>query len=292
MEFKQSARIPANERYRGPIKLYLESGEDAFVILKWFPKLPQRISVESVEPPFDDDRGGGGGCEVVIAKVAAAREESPPIKAYGVVDRDVLLARNHSAWSETDDARFHAAEPLGPEIHVLTRWELENFLLHPTAIHRVLENKKLGRSGISEADVINALNAAEEDFVAVSTIDILSRQAVPPKSSPKRGFGLNATGDDLRDKIRVQTGASVTSFDTVADSIKAFAEGLPPGGERWDRLSRMLDGKRALSRLKTLWGKNFSAPDSERGSLAEHVKEHMVNSELGRFVSAIYADAI
>lgn len=292
MEFKQRTGIPANERYRGPVKLYLESGEDVFVILKWFPKLPDRISVESAEPTFDDDRGGGGGCEVVIAKVGAARSETPQIKAFGIVDRDVLLARNHPAWSETDDAAFHAAEPLGPEIHVLNRWELENFLLHPSAIHRVLENKTLGRSGISEADVVNALNAAEEDFISVSTIDILSRQATPPKPSPGEGFDWNKEGNDLRERVRTQTSASVASFDAAADSIRKFAEELPPGAERWDRLSRMLDGKRVLARLKALWRDGFSSPKTDRGALAEHVKEYMSESALGRFVDTVYANAI
>jgi hypothetical protein len=53
------------------------------------------------------------------------------------------------------------------------------------------------------------------------------------------------------------------------DRIEAFAEGVADSGaERWERLNRLIDGKRMLRRLG-LYGAAFS---DRRGDLARHIR--------------------
>ena len=289
MDFKQSTKIEPNERYLGTTKVYLESSEDEFIIGKWFSKLKSCISFESVEPKPGQ---GGGGCQIVIEKVTSANAESK-LDAYGIVDRDMLVGKKDDLWEEINDKAFREARPFGSKIHVLNRWELENYLLHPKAIHHVLENKKLGKSDCTPNDVTNTLLNAEDDLVAISVLDVLSVYADPPCSSPSEGFGLDKAGEALSKEVATQTGAKMEELDDARRRISRFSEGLPHGAERWDRLSRMLDGKRILKRLKKYWPNQLKDPCGERGSLADAIMgKNLIDEDLSTFLHDVCEGAI
>lgn len=255
---------PNSERveygYFRKVVVFLESEEDRLIIGdRWF--------FEDGEFDFKPaDEGCGGGSSRVIALVAEARNNH--FSAFGIVDRDALAAEPHwPTWWETDDSNFHASRPLGEYIRILPRWEIENYLLDPEVIEAVMANRE-GRS-IRRGE--NALQTIYRDFdsiVSISSAVIAGR---------KHGIPVNdelnkIPADSLAQQIEKQLGDAASCVSEIAERIRNFGAPMATGSAaHWERISRLLDGKRFLKRLE-LCGKGLSAKEDRRLELADQAR--------------------
>lgn len=271
--FSSSINQQKFDQYTGGIKIYLESQADVTIISnKWFPHIEkEKYSFESAE----GDEKGGGGCQAVIQKVQQARQDN--IEAYGIVDRDTLLAdpQQQQLFWQTDDQAFVNSKPYGEFIHVLRRWEIENYLLDPRALAKLIYNKNIeNRQPIDVQDIAQDLINNEDDFIAVT---LLSTMTVPNgKSSREDGFGQHKAGDDLRREcIEKSLNCTDEEFDAGCAQIKQFAQDDNDPISRWDKLSRLLDGKRVFAHIGSALTqlKKSNAMD-ERGQLADIIKNN------------------
>ena len=234
------------KRYSGQIIVYLESSDDNNIFSNlWF---EDRL-VEFLFRPANKGAATYGGCQAVRESVNYDRTNG--IKAFGIVDRDIVMAEDHwhLVW-ETDNSRFAQAIPFGPYIKILNRWELENYLIDSQAIEEYLANHT-GRKPRSTQDVIKELL----EHCDVLTLHTASNAAC--HNARINGFADGFT--DSKDKTRVDQDikhrfqqhincrqdylsniAKVQAFDTPSASNE----------ERLDKLLRIICGKALLSRIK------------------------------------------
>jgi len=271
------------DTYKGGIKVFLESEADLVIFKKkWFVDLNDEIDFQSAEPELGK---GGGGYNAVLERVSARRDENEI--AYGIVDRDSLLERGAIFW-EIDNDKFHKQQPFDKYIHVLKRWEIENYLLHPDVLAELIADKKLSFSTPSAAAIAQMILDTEEDLITVTT---LSTIGVPKGKSPEEGFGYKASGDILREKVLKHLNLSNEDniFEQHRAKIKSFAENTTDPITRWDKLSRLLDGKRMLYRLQMIFNQEgLKDMASERGVLADKTKKlGLVDAEILDFFENI-----
>lgn len=244
--FKKVETTIVDAKYEGRIKVYLESAEDVRIFSEhWFSDKQDKLRFVSAE----GEQSGGGGCQVVISKVEEANKQN--IQAYGIVDRDVLLSdKKLDIFWETNDPKFHAAKPYGEKIHVLRRWELENYLLQPDAFtSEVSRRVSRSPSPIVSEDIF--LSQADELIQVTALTTFSVRQG---KNSPNPGFGIQSTGEELTkeiDKFLKKQFPEIVDPDISNDANKiiAFDNDDVNSSERWEGLSRILDGKKSLMRL-------------------------------------------
>lgn len=238
-----SVEFDVGSLYEGGIKVFLESEDDLAIIRdKWFFNQKDALSFESVS----DAGGGSGGCLKVIDRVRTFEKDGRP--AFGIVDRDALLqdkVLRDTLWWESDDEQFAESRPFGDSVHVLRRWELENYLLHPAPIRQWLKDK-LCSPNEPDLDAADLLNH-ENDFITLSCISPLAISKAKP--SPNEQFGRGNTGHALANVILEHLSASKEEMASHKSKIRAFAEENEDPEKRWERLNRMLDGKRVLYRL-------------------------------------------
>lgn len=168
----------------------------------------------------------------------------------------------------------------------MRKWELENYLLQAKAIQQWLKDKLCSPD---EPD-FNADNllAHEEDFIHLSCASTLAVSNV--KGSPSEQFGRDKKGGDLRKTIVEHLSSSDEEFDSHRDRILAFAESEGQVEERWDKLSRMLDGKRILFRLSDRLNKEYPKRNltlfGDRAFLAGYIANNdSVDPELVRTIN-------
>ena len=274
-----SVEYDVGSLYEGGIKVFVESEDDLAILRdKWFFNHKDVLSFESVADPG----GGSGGCCKVIDQVQEFAGDGRP--AFGIVDRDVLLQEEscrESLWWEVDDASFAAAHPYGESVHILQRWELENYLLQPDAVRQWLKDK-LCSPNEPNFTATNMLEL-EADFITLSCINTL---AVPKaKTAPSDQFGLDKSGQELREAILKHFSSSEEEIAGHYLKIQAFAEENDLPEKRWDRLSRMLDGKRVLHRLSFHLGNDLKNKNlnmfGDRGIIAGYIANNgSIDAEL------------
>ncbi|MBK8816701.1 MAG: DUF4435 domain-containing protein [Methylococcaceae bacterium] len=283
------------ENYTDGIKIYLESTDDEYIVgRKWFSHLKDKISFESVSETRAD-----GGCQIVRKKVQDSKASNK--KAFGIVDRDILLADplfRDSLWWEIDNDVFTSSRPYEDgDIFVLHYWELENYLLHPQALELLLADKKLTNSpSISASAIADLLVKFEADLIAVTLLSI-----VPAQSGIKQvadGFELQTSGDLLLTKVIEQLEVSDEFAKNERQKIQQFAENETNSITRWNKLSRMLDGKRIMYRIERLLFDNNMVNckislASERGVLAGHIaNQNLIDPALSNWLNVIYQSAL
>ncbi len=283
--FKQVQAEFVDARYEGGTRVFLESAEDVRIFSDhWFGHKQDKLRFVSAE----GDQSGGGGCQAVISKVQEAKSQD--IKAYGIVDRDTLLSdQNFDLFWETDDIKFHAAQPYGDAIHVLRRWELENYLLHPTAFSEEV-SKRVSRS---PAPIISAQIFLDqsEDIIKLTALTTIS--VAHGKTSPQPGFGSQCSGADLDSEINKHLNNQLgehsnrnSDFEKDANRIKAFCQETDNTENKWNALSRILDGKKSLMRLcqylaKSHGIKGINQWEEMRGCLANVIaSKELIDMEL------------
>lgn len=254
--FKKVETVLVDAKYEGGIKVFLESAEDVRIFSEhWFSHKQDKLRFVSAE----GEQAGGGGCKIVINKVEEANKQN--IQAYGIVDRDVLLAdAKFDLFWETDDVKFHAEQPYGKNIHVLGRWELENYLLQPEAFAYEV-SRRISRSPAPDISAETFLEQAN-DIVQVTALT--TYLVAHCQTSPKTAFGTDTNSSpDLSIKIndhlkkKFPPPASPDISEDI-EKIKAFDQSDANPAERWERLSRILDGKKSLMRLCRYVSTNLS----------------------------------
>lgn len=282
-------------KYEGGIKVILESEEDVCIFRDhWFDQHQDKIRFESAE----EGKSGGGGCKAVLQMVENARNKQ--LAAFGIIDRDVLLAdKKPDIFWETDDEKFHTAKPYGDYIHVLRRWELENYLLKPQAFSAVLAHR-VSRPPAPTVTSQTLLNLEDDlmDVTALTTFMVGKQYG-----SPSTRFSQSNSGQALRNDIEnyLKTNLPGVDYGHLAadrERIKAFAENEQEPENRWDKLNRAVDGKKAFDRicgyLSTTHNIKSLLPWEEmRGSLADRIASlELVDGELRdaveRFARANY----
>lgn len=289
--FKEVQTEFVDAKYEGGIKVFLESAEDVRIFSDhWFSHKQDNLRFVSAE----GDQSGGGGCQVVISKVNEANNNK--IKAYGIVDRDVLLSdKNLELFWETDDVIFHAAEPYGNKIYVLRRWELENYLLQPEAFSEEISK----RAHCSPKPIISAETflGQSDDIINVTALTTVS--VAKGKASPNPGFGSQSSGSNLIKEIKKYLERQFPNGDCPeinddADKIRLFDRTNGDPEERWNRISRILDGKKSLMRLCQCLAEDFQIHsirpwEEMRGCLADVIaSKKLIDAELIDYVDNIY----
>jgi len=290
--FKQVKTEFIETKYEGGIKVFLESEEDVRIFSDhWFSHKLDKLRFVSAE----EGKSGGGGCQVVISKVEKSNDQD--IKAYGIVDRDVLLSDNKTEifW-ESDDTKFHDALPYGEKIHVLRRWELENYLLQPCAFAEEV-SRRVSRSPAPSVSADTLLEYSE-DIIQVTALTALS--VSKSKNSPSPGFGIQVSGSTLSEEINKhleknfpdEVGLDVSN---EINKIKVFEQNAEAESaeEKWNNLTRILDGKKSLMRLchhlsDRLDIKSLKHWEEMRGCLANSIASNeAIDSELVELIENI-----
>lgn len=259
--------------------VFMESTDDVFIVKKWFSRLLDKIQFESVSGKKEN-----GGCKQVISKV---NEED---HYYGIVDRDALLnyINDHeSTWWETDDHLFYAEKPFGEKVFVLNRWEMENYLLNPAAIAQRIENHTMGALKLSASDLADKIIAEIDNFIAVTVLASLGR------GDRKDQYAMQDSGAALWKKITTDVGSRSAEIDDHKQKVNDFAEHKTDSLERWERLSRMLDGKRVMHRIDGIIRKesrilNSFCLEEQRADLADAIYNNgLVDENLTDWLGSI-----
>lgn len=286
-------------KYEGGIKVYLESAEDVRIFKDhWFSDKLDKLNFISAE----NQQSGGGGCNVVIDKVNKINDAIQNNKtAYGIVDRDILLSHGMlDLFWETDDHRFRQAFPFGQEIHVLGKWELENYLLQPSAFDD--EVKRRASRAPATSISVNDFLAQANDIIEVTALTtcLVSNG----EKSPNPGYGMDiAEGQTLQLKEKVEKHVEnhlngklqnpLKDLEQHRTQIRAFDPQTEIAEDRWDSLTRILDGKKALKRLckrvtKISGINGISNWEEIRGCLASNIaSQGTVDKELLEFIDSI-----
>nr|VFK64523.1 MAG: Protein of unknown function (DUF4435) [Candidatus Kentron sp. UNK]VFK71124.1 MAG: Protein of unknown function (DUF4435) [Candidatus Kentron sp. UNK] len=232
--------------------LYVESkddGDDVTVFKQyWFEELGDVLKFI-----------GASGCKQVIKRVE--RDRSRQIEAFGIVDRDSLISAGHNEWLlffEEDDKTFRAEQPFGPYIHVLLRWEMENYLLHPDVIECYLRNSD-GKPRRSREKVLHDLFSKLPPLIPVLAGKLLLRQFGLPESALPEKLGRKQTVMASTRGVRSILGKHLKEYsDTDQDpsvhlrglmrKLRGFGKRHPKDSlERWLAWIRILDGKHLLN---------------------------------------------
>lgn len=292
--FKKVETALVDAKYEGGIKVFLESAEDVRIFSEhWFSHKQDKLRFVSAE----GEQSGGGGCNAVIIKVDEANKQN--IQAYGIVDRDVLLAHaKFDLFWETDDDIFHTAKPYGENIHVLRRWELENYLLQPEAFAYEV-SRRVSRSPAPDISAETFLTQAD-DIVQVTALTTYS--VANGQKSPNPAFGTKIpSGSDLSKEIEKFLSKQFPTHPDIsgdAEKIKAFDQNGATPAERWERLSRILDGKKSLVRLCQYISTSLSLNsvghwEEMRGCLANVIaSKGRIAPELVNLIDAIGSKAL
>jgi hypothetical protein len=225
------------------VVILVEGKTDEKFLEKMFPGMETEIRFESV-----------GGCTLMVNRLKRERVTYP--KVFGLLDRDAL--KRDKKWSvlfETDDEAFAVATRVDG-LYVLTRWEIENYLLDFIAVQRLFAN--WGQS-VSNYDADTLL----DEMIAAASAELY----VTAGWCTAHAYGL-AEQDDLitpcMDPHALQSSVlnwiqqklpnAVEQHNEHIASVRAFDPGETVGKrERLIALLRMVDGKRFLERLQRRW---------------------------------------
>lgn len=285
------------------VYIYLESRDDRQIIgMRWFKDDPELKTGELKFIGADEVIGaGGGGCQAVIRIVKDARNRD--MNAYGIVDRDALQAPGlWDLWWEENDDVLQSKEPYGKYIRVLLRWEIENYLLDVEELEKVIADTEYGGKKGKKIQSERELEIAVNDFLkfadelkekSAATLiwhqDNLNHNTSKSERFPT-GIGCNPVFSGKRLSKEIQTTLTHKGISNPADAIKSevakiefFDRPNLPGLQRWERLTRLVDGKATLQYL----GCQLKIPfNQKRGELARRMKDsEKVPKEIKKYIS-------
>lgn len=273
--FKDKNKTEFTEKsYLKRLFVYLESEEDHQIIgERWF--FDEDFEFRS----SGHDANGAGGCSMVIKKVRD--DEDNGIESVGLVDRDILLKdQNWDLWWETDDINFKAAQPYGEKIKVLTRWEIENYLLlEPEIIAEMKADCSRGKKSIQRPAPIPL---SFDEIVLLTTLtcaDTVCHQNGNKKVGDNM-VNFNKTNHELRNSLEAKN-ISLHALDAMKQKADQFAEGEAEGSkEHWLKQSRILNGKAILKRLELFGGR-----DDHRFTLASKIfDKNKIDEEIKNYI--------
>lgn len=218
-----------------------------------------------------------------------SRSAEAGIRSVGVVDRDKLFSdKKLNLFWEIDDQLFRVAQPYGAEIHVLLRWELENYLLEPEAVHRVLSDAKHGKPPPSLAQIEHELLQHCDTLVPVIAASTLLH--MHGHNSPGDGYGKSWSRMQIEQDLATQyLPTRMASMPNWQSALQLHQEQVTnfdiPAADISDRLTALLriaDGKRLIERIKAEHGIQTEL----RGFLSRSIKDlNLVPNELSTLIA-------
>ena len=280
---KPEVKISDEYGTTGAKPVFVESVVDRHLYQrKWFTQLGGRLYFIDAT---DGKSPGGGGCRVVLQKMKIRHENG--LSAVGIVDRDALLSKKNlrdTLFWEIDDDKFSEAKPFGEFVFVLHRWELENYLFHPDIIYEMIWDKEFVRPTLSSQEIAERLCGEETDFMAAtafSTLHAAYRSDGDRQAKDKDSWEL--VGDDLKKQVLKRTNCNEEQFLDHERKMQAFAENEQDSIKRWEKICRILDGKRTSCRIGRMLRDKTDFIESNRSFLADKIanlpekeKEHWV----------------
>jgi hypothetical protein len=268
----------AEKSYLNRVVVYLESEEDRLIIGdRWF--YDENLEFRSA----GEDAEGAGGCTQVIKKVNA--DGAKGIKSVGLVDRDVLLKDcQWDCWWEHDDTAFSACQPYGENVKVLSRWEIENYLLLELDIIASVKADRFGHEQSRPAPV--PLSSVEIALFTMLTAADAFRHAEGKKKVSDGMAGFSGTPQELRRSLE-KKGVDSVDLDRGMNKAVLFAGNEEPGStEHWKQQSRILNGKAVLKRLELLSKKQTDALDYRLALARKIADDDKIDPEIREYIAA------
>ncbi|MCI5151172.1 MAG: hypothetical protein D3916_17620 [Candidatus Electrothrix sp. MAN1_4] len=273
----KSATEFAEKSYLSRVVVYLESEEDRLIIGdRWFYD-------ENLEFRSAGEAGQGGGCNQVIKKVNDDKEKG--IKSVGLVDRDVLLKDCHwECWWEHDESKFEACQPYGKDIKILSRWEIENYLLLEPEIIASVKADRFGQTQQRPAPL--PLSSKEISLFTMLTAADACCHTDGAKKVSDGMAGFTGTSQELRTSLEKQEIDSA-ELDEKMDKAACFADDEEDGSvEHWKQLSRILNGKAILKRLHLLGKKQEDSSDCRLALARKIADDGKIDPEIRGHIAA------
>lgn len=227
--------------HSGAVTVYVEGKDDVAFQEKMFPGSKGDIRFEEV-----------GGCAGMRARLANERQHNS--KVIGLLDRDAL--KREKRWNElfeTDNDNFAIATRLDG-IYVLTRWEIENYLLDLTAVYRLFENWKSKVISSEEALLDMMIETALGELHVTAGWCTAHEHGFGESDELPACLDAKALEAKVRQWIVSKAPGAEAQYDEHLTKVKAFDPGIVAAKrERLDALLRMVDGKRFLHRLRKNW---------------------------------------
>ncbi len=283
-------------------RIYLEGPTDYDIIaIRWF---HSDAIIEFRAQDTDE-----GGCRRVINKV------NEQYGTYGIIDRDYLFNPEHySLFFEVDDEIFKNQKLFGDNVLILSRHEIENYLVDiPSLLHLIINRKR----NLYKDKVITTKDELCEMLLhiakKISAIDaICSVFRIFRETTPRQIKGLyfnKASAEEvepevepllqewIRPDVKVDLKPhEINLFECVrecyvqlSDRYNAFDpdEELPKL-TRLLSLLRIIDGKQLLGQIKFL----FKLRDPFECDLADYIAYNgTIPSELKEFIQFVYSNA-
>lgn len=228
-------------------KVFLEAETDAFLFkVYWFSEMADRISFEAASEGKRGDKGGG--CKAVEQRVTSHNELHSSEKAVGIVDRDSLLETNPELFYETDDDVFYQHNFVD-NIYTLNRWEIENYGLDLENIQQSVKAKTFNNTVASSA--FESLEQAMVLHTCASTFATI--KATKAKFNPQE---TDVT--EIRERLKHSFSISDDELAKEQQKITAFDNNETSFEERWNRLARLLDGKKVIEQLDQFYKNQLS----------------------------------
>lgn len=272
-------------RYGGVPVIYVEAEEDGYVFGEcWF---KDRLSQVEFKPA--SEQCGFSGCTAVMKAVAHERQAGNA--AWGIVDRDTVMSQD--IWhlvDETDDAVYESAQPFGPEVKVLCRWEMENYLADGEVLEKCraeIERQparpttEVLRELLEHCQALvphAAINAACHQHRAMGVSDGYTNRRFASRTEVDVGV--------RQEKLPSLPASAIDDYLSHMSRVDAFDKPDETPSIRVKSLLRRIHGKALLER--------FSAAHNIRinikGLLANRIQEmRRVPGELAEFVDRVAA---
>lgn len=193
--------------------------------------------------------GGWGGWDYVVGSSMWIEQTFSDVRIYCALDRDY-----HS--EEQIKRRKEQAEAKGIQLVVWHKKEIENYLLVPNAIARLLRATRGNKKPPGEAAIRSQLNQIAESLKQIAVEEVASE--------------LQASDRGL-------------VFKTAFDRAKAYIE------KRWGDLDSKLSivsGKAALSELNK-WLRDSFAVSVTAGAIAQEIAQNEIAPDLQDFLRAV-----
>lgn len=272
-EITSTSSVIAQQKSK-PI-IYVEGESDKRIFENyWFVDVLGKISF-SITPDFQ-------GCSAVVKAVALDRLTG--ISAFGLVDRDKLMA--DEKWEllrQTDDALFDSEWPY-PDIKITRRWELESYLIEPEALESYLAPAQGGRAPRPLAEVEGDLLSHADALIPFAALNqAMHKHRI---KAPKDGYTkLDSRAiilERIKDEKLVSHPHISGDYLTNLPLVDAFSGvGALSPRQRLYGLLRAVNGKAMLDRV----AKAANLKDDITYQIAKEMKQlNKVPTELDAFV--------
>lgn len=221
------------------IVVLVEGGSDVEFLERMFPGMKGEIRFENV-----------GGCSHMKKRLHEERQLNP--KVIGLLDRDALMREKR--WEElfeTDNDNFKAATTTWIEgLYVLTRWEIENYLLDLAAVSQLLNTFPVPDIPDEEALLDLMIITALAELHVTAGWCTAHTYEIAQHSGPKPC----ANTEELEGAVRRWLAPHLPLYEENLAKVKAFDPGeAAEKRKRLVELLRMVDGKRVVKRLQHRW---------------------------------------